>query len=76
MLGLLGVTGAGLALAPALRALTYPLFALTVLLLGWGWRRRWMQRHAGGLARRSAIILVLSTVAAAALWTYRLGWID
>ena len=73
LLGLLGATGAGLAVAPALRVLTYPLLAITVAMLGRGWflalqhpgRTRWQ--------RRSRAVLVLSTVLALALWSLRFG---
>ena len=50
LLGLVGGTSAGLALAPALRVLNWPLLAITVVVLsrGWfvdithgGWRSPW-----------------------------------
>ena len=37
VLGLVGAIGPGLAVAPALRVLTYPFLGLTLLFLGRGW---------------------------------------
>ena len=74
-LGLIGTTGAGLALAPALRVLTYPLLGLTVVTLAWGWHRTARHHGSGALARKATAVLALSTVAAIALWTYRIVWI-
>lgn len=71
MLGLLGATGAGLALAPALRVLTYPFLALTVLFLGRGW---YLQlSHGGGMLwqRRAGRVLLASTAIAVTLWGLR-----
>lgn len=71
MLGLLGLTSAGAALAPALRVLTWPLLGLTVALIGWGWGRRIRHGHASDWSRRSDWLLVGSTLLAAVLWLYR-----
>ena len=58
-------------MAPALRVLTYPLLALTVMALGRGW---YLQlTHGGGMVwqRRARIVLGLSTIASIALWVLR-----
>ena len=63
-LGLLGASGAGLAVVPALRVLNYPFLALTVVLLGRGW---YLQLRSNGLhrgtlwSRRSLIVLSVHT---------------
>ncbi len=73
LLGLLGGTGAGLALAPALRVLTWPLLAVTILMLGRGWylamahRGRWRSPW----RRRASLVLMSSTALAVVLWGLR-----
>ena len=62
-------------MAPALRVLTWPLLALTLLMLGRGW---YLQlAHRGGWvsawAQRAGLILIGSTVLAAVLWSLRLA---
>lgn len=76
LLALLGASGAGLAMVPALRALNYPFLALTVLLLGRGWylHLRGHGLHGGTLwGRRSLAVLAGSTVVATVLWGLRFG---
>ena len=73
LLGLVGGTSTGLALTPALRVLTWPLLALTLLMLGRGW---YLQlAHRGGWvslwARRAGLILIGSTALAAVMWGLR-----
>ena len=71
LLGLLGATEAGLAVAPALRVLTFPFLVITLVTLGRGWylnlqhpgRTRWQ--------RRSRAVLAASTVLAVTLWGLR-----
>ena len=73
LLGLLGGTGAGLALAPALRVLTWPLLAVTIIMLGRGWyleiahRGRWRSPW----RRRASLVLMASTALAVVLWGLR-----
>ena len=73
LLGLLGGTGAGLALAPALRVLTWPLLGVTILMLGRGWylemahRGRWRSPW----RRRASLVLMASTALAVVLWGLR-----
>ncbi|MCZ6891260.1 MAG: hypothetical protein O7F09_01960 [Chloroflexi bacterium] len=58
-------------MAPALRVLTYPLLALTVMALGRGW---YLQLTHGGemvWQRRARIVLALSTIASITLWVLR-----
>ena len=73
MLGLVAGTSAGLALAPALRVLTWPLLGLTLLMLGRGWYVR--LSHGGGWqptwSRRSGVVLILSTTVSGTLWGLR-----
>ena len=73
LLGLIGGTSAGLALAPALRVLTWPLLGLTLLMLGRGWYLEFARR--GGWrspwSRRSYAVLIASTTLAATLWGLR-----
>lgn len=71
LLGLLGASGAGLALAPALRALTWPFLALTVLLLGRGWYLALGRHRVTRWQRRSRVVLIGSTALAAFLWGLR-----
>ena len=74
LLGFLGGTSAGLALAPALRVLTWPFLAITLLMLGRGWylelshRGRWTSPW----RRRAGLVLLGSTVLAVSLWSLRL----
>ena len=73
LLGLLGATGAGLAIAPALRVLTWPLLVITLLMLGRGWYLEFA--HRGGWrspwARRSTLMLAGSSALAVVLWGLR-----
>ncbi len=71
MLGILGATGAGLAVAPALRVLTYPLLGMTALALGRGWYLQ--TRHGGAMLwrRRAGRVLALTTVVSVTLWALR-----
>lgn len=58
-------------MARALRVLTYPLLALTVMALGRGW---YLQLTHGGRMvwqRRARIVLALSTIASITLWVLR-----
>ena len=71
VLGLLGAAGAGLAAAPALRVLNYPLLALTVMLLGRGWYLYLSHGGATEWQRRSGKVLVVSTGIAVTLWALR-----
>ena len=73
LLGLLGATGTGLALAPALQVLTYPFLILTVVTLGRGWYLQ-LQAHGWTLWRqRAPIVLMASTVLSITLWSLRFG---
>jgi hypothetical protein len=73
LLGLIGGTSAGLAVAPALRVLTWPFLLLTLLMLGRGWYLN--LSHGGGWrspwARRSRLTLVGATALAGLLWGLR-----
>ena len=71
VLGLLGATGAGLAIAPALRVLNYSFLALTVIALGRGWFLQLTHRGGTVWQRRAGWVLLLSTVAAVAIWALR-----
>ena len=71
MLGLLGLGGAGLALAPALRALTWPFFVLTVLFLGRGWYLALRNRSSTRWGRRARWVLAGSTLLSGVLWGLR-----
>ena len=69
----MGGTSTGLALAPALRVLTWPFLALTLIMLGRGW---YVQlSHKGGWrsswGQRAGLMLLGSTVLAVALWSLR-----
>ena len=72
MLGLLGVGGAGLAAAPELRVLTWPLLALNAWTLGRGWYLQVSHNAVTLWQRRPRRILVASTGISIALWTLRL----
>ena len=73
LLGLVGGTSTGLALAPALRVLTWPLLAITLLMLARGWylqlalRGSWLSPW----SRRAGLVLMGSTALAAVLWGLR-----
>ena len=73
LLGVLGGTSAGLALAPALRVLTWPFLVLTLAMLGRGWYLELTQRHGwrSGWRQRAFLTLIVSTVLAAVLWGLR-----
>ncbi len=75
LLGLLGASGAGLALTPALRALNLPFLILTVVLLGRGWYLQISHGIRGGSSwsRGSLLVLSGSTALAALLWGLRFG---
>ncbi len=75
VLGSLGTASAGAAIAPALRMLTIPFMALTVFMLGRAWYLEFNKSgHWRGMwARRSRKILIVSTVASAAMWEARFG---
>jgi len=73
-LGLLGTASAGAAMAPALRALTWPFLGLTILTLGWGWYLD--LRHKGwrsGWRQRGLVVLRGSTALSVLLWGLRFG---
>ena len=59
LLGLLGTGGAGLAAAPALRALTWPFLALTLLSVGRGWYVHLSHGQATLWQRRSGLVLAV-----------------
>ncbi len=76
LLGLMGGTSAGLAIAPALRVLTWPLLAVTVVMLTRGWyvalaHRGWRSP----IARRAMVVLAVSTAGSGALWALRFAGI-
>jgi hypothetical protein len=74
LLGLLGGTPAGLAIAPALQVLMWPFLAITVIMLSRGWYlefANWKGWNRSTWSRRSFIILTGSTVLAVSLWTMR-----
>ena len=74
LLGLLGGTQAGLAIAPALQALTWPFLAVTIIMLSRGWyleAASWKRLRRSTWSRRSFTILMVSTVLAVSLWTLR-----
>ena len=73
MLGLLGGAPAGLAIAPALQALTWPFLFFTVLMLARCW---WLAPSPGSWwgtkwKNRATLTLMASTVLAVALWSLR-----
>ena len=75
-LGLLGSSGSGVALAPALRLLNGPFLVLTVVVIARGW---YLQLPRGQLShvrgtlwqRRSFWVLAASTVFSAGVWGLR-----
>ena len=77
LLGLLGATGAGLALAPALQALTWPFLGLTLLMLGRGWYLELAHpgRWRSPWRRRAGAVLIGSTALATLLWGLRFAGI-
>ena len=73
LLGLLGGSSAGLALAPALQWLTWPFLVVTVLMLARGW---WLAPSHGswwGAAwkNRATYTLIAATVLSTTLWGLR-----
>ena len=73
LLGFLGGTPAGLALAPALQVLTWPFLAVTVLMLARGW---WLELSHGGRwtsswRNRATVVLITATVLSVGLWGLR-----
>ena len=73
LLGVLGGTSTGLALAPALQVLTWPFLAVTVFMLARGW---WLAPSHGSLwgpawKNRAMVTLIASTALSAVLWTLR-----
>ena len=73
LLGVLGGTSAGLAMAPALQVLTWPLLAVNVLMLARGW---WLAPSHGSLwgpdwKNRATYTLISATVLSATLWGLR-----
>ena len=75
MLSSIGTASAGVAMAPALRLLTFPLLLLTIAMLGRGWRLELKATgHFRGLwAERSRMVLLASTVISVAVWGMRFG---
>jgi cytochrome bd-type quinol oxidase subunit 2 len=73
LLGFLAVGETALALAPALRVLTWPFLALTLLMLGRGWYVELSdhRRRRSDWKRGASMVLVLSTLIAATLWGLR-----
>ncbi|MAP39967.1 MAG: hypothetical protein LR120_09940 [Dehalococcoidia bacterium] len=73
LLGLLGASGSGLAFAPALRALSWPLLVITLLMLSRGWYLQISQRADLSAKWPKPVLttLVLSTVLAVTLWGLR-----
>ena len=73
MLGLLGGASAGLAEAPASQVLTWPLLALTVLMMSRSWYLELShgERWSSTWRRRSGAILTGSTTLAVVLWSLR-----
>ncbi len=62
-----------MALAPALRVLTWPLLVLTILLLGRGWRLE-LSGNQGGppvWRRMPGLVLIGSTLLAGTIWGLR-----
>ncbi|MQG76007.1 MAG: hypothetical protein FI703_01620 [SAR202 cluster bacterium] len=75
LLGLMGSSSAGLAVAPALQVLTWPLLALTGLTLGRGWYVELSQGKGwrSPWSRRSTAILFISTATSLVVWGLRFG---
>ncbi len=76
LLGLLGASGAGLALVPALRVLNYPFLALTIFFLSRGWYLQIRDHGFGGdtlWSHRGQVVLIISTLLAVILWGLRFG---
>ena len=73
LLGLLGGGTSALAIAPALRALSWPFLILTVAMLGRGWYLT--LSHGGGWRSawsvRARITLIASTALAVLMWAAR-----
>ena len=62
-------------MAPALRVLTWPFLAITILMLGRGWYPELTHRHRWRLAwaTRARLVLIGSTGLAVSLWGLRLA---
>ena len=73
VLGLVGAIGPGLAVAPALRVLTYPFLGLTLLFLGRGWYLQTRPHRMTPWRRRALVVLEGSTILSASLWGLRFG---
>ena len=71
VLGLLGAGGAGLAAAPALQVLTWPLLGLNLWTLGRGWHLQLTHGGATVWQRRAQKLLVFSTLMSTTLWGLR-----
>ena len=73
MLGLLGGNSAGLAAAPALQVLTWPLLALAVLMMVRAWYLELShgEKWSSPWGRRSGAVLTGSTTLALMLWSLR-----
>ena len=73
MLGLLGGNSAGLAAAPALQVLTWPLLALTVLMMVKAWYLKLShgEKWSSPWRRHSGAVLTGSTTLALVLWSLR-----
>jgi hypothetical protein len=71
VLGLVGIAGVGLAIAPALQVLTIPIAILGAAFLARAWWLQLSQDHDGKWATRSLITLIVSTTAMATLWSLR-----
>ena len=73
LLGLIGISSSGLALAPALRELTWPLFIVSLLVLS----RSWYLEASGRKAPKSrwkttsSVVVLLSTTFWVAVWWIR-----
>ncbi len=75
VLGSIGATSTGAAIAPALRVLTIPFLLLTIFLLGRAWylELRATDHWKGIWAQRSRKILLVSTAVSAVIWGLRFG---
>jgi len=71
----LGNTAAGLALAPGLQVLTWPLLGLNLLMLGRGWYLNLShgERWRSVWNKRAGLVLILSTALALVIWGLRFG---